>query len=188
MDGKSVPDLGRTARRKPGRAHRPLPRLLFADHLPGGPGDRQRHRAFLFAPRHRARRAAGGHAERRPADHLRSPRAQAGQAIAAAAVHARCDEEAGAAGPRDLQRTDRRVHRRRQMRRGSALHQIHSGARHRPYARHSRERQRSLHQMDPHDPRAQHQGRTHADAGGAGDDRLFRRATSRRASSTRPTI
>ena len=110
------------------------------------------------------------------ADHVRSAGAQAGQAIAAAAVHAGRDEEAGAAGSRDLQRTDRRIHRRRQMRRRGALHQAHSGARHRPHARHPRKGRRALHQMDPPDPRARHQGRKPADAGGPGDDRLFRRA------------
>ena len=67
-------------------------------------------------------------------------------------------KKTGAAGARDLQRADRRVHRRRQMRRCGALHQAHSGARHRPHARHSGEGRRSLHPMDPRDPRARHQG------------------------------
>ena len=58
-----------------------------------------------------------------------------------------------------LQRADRRVHRRRQMRRGRALHQAHPGARHRAYAGHSREGRRSLHQVDSRNPRARHQGR-----------------------------
>ena len=40
-------------------------------------------------------------------------------------------------------------------------------------------RQRSLHQLDPHDPRTRHQGRDQAAAGRAGDDRLFQRAISR---------
>ena len=114
--------------------------------------------------------------EHRAADHLRSARAQAGQAIAAAAVHARRHEEAGAAGSRDLQRADRRVHRGRPMRRRGALHQAHSGARHRPHARHSGKGRRPLHQVDPRDSRARHQGRRHHDARGAGDDRLFPRA------------
>ena len=83
------------------------------------------------------------------ADHLRSARAQARQAIAAAAVHAGRDEEARAAGARHLQRADRRVHRRRQMRRRRALHQAYSGPRHRAHARNSREGRRSLHQVDP---------------------------------------
>ncbi len=113
--------------------------------------------------------------ERGAADHLRPAGAQAGQAVAAAAVHARRHEEAGAAGSRDLQRADRRIHRRRQMRRRGALHQAHSGAHHRPHARHPGKGQRSLHQMDPRDPRTRHQGRQHADAGGPGDERLFRR-------------
>ena len=98
------------------------------------------------------------------ADHLRSARAQAGQAIAVAAVHAGRDEEAGAAGARHLQRADRRVHRRRQMRRRRALHQARSGPRHRAHARHSREGRRSLHQVDSRHPRTRHQGRQRADA------------------------
>ena len=98
------------------------------------------------------------------ADHLRSAGTQAGQAVAAAAVHARRDEEAGAQGSRHLQRTDRRIHRRWQMRRRGALHQAHSGSRHRPHARHSREGRRPLHQMDPRNPRARHQGRMRPDA------------------------
>ena len=40
------------------------------------------------------------------ADHVRPAGAQAGQAVAAAAVHARRHEEAGAEGSRDLQRAD----------------------------------------------------------------------------------
>jgi hypothetical protein len=79
--------------------------------------------------------------KRRAADHVRSARAQAGQAIAAAAVHAGRDEEAGTADARDLQRADRRVHRRRQGRRRSALQQIHPGSGDRAHAGHSRERQ-----------------------------------------------
>jgi hypothetical protein len=39
------------------------------------------------------------------------PEITSSQAIAAAAVHAGRDEEAGAAGARDLQRVDRRLHR-----------------------------------------------------------------------------
>ena len=151
--------------------------------------DRLRHRAFLLAPRHRARHPA--RADRQgAADHLRSAGAQAGQAVAAAAVHARRDEEAGAAGSRDLQRADRRIHRRRPMRRRRALHQAHSGARHRPHARHSREGRRPLHQMDPRDPRTRHQGRRDPDARGARDDRLFRRAyrAAQDASDRRPDL
>src|SRR6516164_475556 len=72
---------------------------------------------------------------------------------------ARCDEEAGTSGARDLQRVDRHVHRRRQMRRRRALHQAHSGSRHRPHARHPRKGRRPLHQMDSRDPRARYQGR-----------------------------
>ena len=48
------------------------------------------------------------------ADHHRSAVPQARQAAAAAAVHARRDEEARAARARDLQRADRRVHQGRQ--------------------------------------------------------------------------
>ena len=109
------------------------------------------------------------------ADHLRPARAQARQAIAAAAVHAGRHEKAGAAGARDLQRADRRIHRRRQMRRRGVLHQTHSGSRHRAYAGDSGKGQRPLHQMDPRHPRARHQGRQRADDRGPGDDRLFRR-------------
>src|SRR3954462_901618 len=50
------------------------------------------------------------------------------------------------------------------MRRGGALYQAHSGSGHRAYARHSRKGWRSLHQMDPRDPRARDQGRCIADA------------------------
>ena len=171
----------------PGGSHRSLPRLLHADHLSGGEGNRLRHRAFLLAPRHRARRPAGV-TQHRAADHLRSAGAQAGQAIAAAAVHARRHEEAGAAGSRHLQRADRRVHRRRQMRRRGALHQAHSGSRHRPHARHPRKGRRPLHQVDPRNPRARHQGRRTPDARGPGDDRLFPRPYRGSASRTRPTI
>ena len=174
LDRKSISDLGGIARRMSGGSHQALPRLLHADHLSGGQGDRLRHRAFFLAPRHRARRPAGDY-RIGAADHVRSAGAQARQAVAAAAVHARRDEEAGAAGPRDLQRADRRIHRRRKMRRRGALHQAHPGSRHRPHARHSGKGWRPLHQMDPRDPRTRHQGRRHPDARGAGDDRLFRR-------------
>ena len=170
-----------------GRSHRALPRLLHADHLPGGEGNRLRHRAFFLPPRHRARRPAGDH-RAGAADHLRSARAQARQAIAVAAVHAGRDEEARAAGARDLQRADRRVHRRRQMRRRRALHQACSGPRHRAHARNSREGRRSLHQVDSRHPRTRHQGRQRADAGGAGDDRLFRRPHRAAQEAIRPTI
>jgi hypothetical protein len=50
---------------------------------------------------------------------------------------------------RHLQRTDRRIHRRRQMRRRGALYEAHSGSRHRPHARYSGKGRRPLHQMDP---------------------------------------
>ena len=165
VDRRSVSDLGRVAGGIAGDSYRSLSRLLHADHLSGGEGNRLRHRAFLLAPGHRARRPARDH-QHRAADHLRSAGAQAGQAVAAAAVHARRHEEAGAAGSRDLQRADRRVHRRRPMRRRGALHQAHSGARHRPHARHPGKGRRPLHQMDPRDPRARHQGRRHHDARG----------------------
>src|ERR1700710_1894079 len=72
-----------------------------------------------------------------PADPFGSAGAQARQAVAAAAVHARRHEEARAPGSRYLQRADRRVHRGRKMRRRGALHQAHSGSRYRPHARHS---------------------------------------------------
>ena len=52
---------GTNCARMPGRPHQALPRLLPADHLSGGEGDRLRHRAFLLPPRHRARRPAGDH-------------------------------------------------------------------------------------------------------------------------------
>ena len=125
------------------------------------------------------------------ADHLRSAGAQAGQAVAAAAVHAGRDEEAGAAGARDLQRADRRVHRRRQMRRRGALHQAHPGPRHRAHARDPRKGRRPLHQVDPRDPRTRHQGRADPDARRSEEmDRLFRRPyrASQDASDRRPDL
>ena len=146
-----------TAERMSRGPHQAVPRLLSADHLPSGQGNRLRHRAFLVPPRHRPRRPAADH-QHGAADHVRSAGAQARQTTIAAAVHARCDEEAGAAGSRHLQRTDRRIHRGRQMRRRGALHQEHSGSRHRPHARHSRKGRRSLHQVDPRNSRARHQG------------------------------
>ena len=59
VDRRSVSDLGRAARGIAGDSYRPLPRLLHADHLSGGEGDRLRHRAFLVAPGDRARHPAG---------------------------------------------------------------------------------------------------------------------------------
>ena len=86
------------------------------------------------------RESGRNHADRGAADHLRPARAQAGQAVAAAALHARRHEEAGAAGARDLQRADRRVHRARQLRCGGALHQGYPGARPSPTCSASRKR------------------------------------------------
>ncbi len=92
---------------------------------------------------------------------------------AAAAVHARRDEEARAARARDLQRADRRVHQRRHVRCRRAILQAYSGARDRAHAGHPGEGRRPVHQVDPRDPRARHHQRRDPDAGRAGYGRVF---------------
>src|SRR6516225_7877761 len=99
---------------------------------------------------------------------------QAIQATAATAVHRRGDDRAGVEGARHLQRADRQIHRRRALRRRTAVHQAHPSQGDRPHAGRAGNRQRPVHQVDPRDSRARYHRRDGADAGGSRDGGIFR--------------
>jgi hypothetical protein len=149
------------------------------------------HRAFLLAPHHRTATCGRRSPRMAPADHLRSARAQAGQAIALLPPFTPdAMKKPRSRGSRHLQRADRRLRLDGKVDARSALYgKLHLRLR---AIAHMlgipKERQRPLRQLDPHDPWSSASRTRPCCSGGARDERLFQRPISRRARRSRPTI